>query len=78
MKKLYDLNSRENRNIFKLEIDKIMADDTVKGNGQFSILKTLNSPSSRPFSFTVLIGGERFTDLFLRLLDSPGKSVKVF
>ena len=71
-----DLGSRKDRNIFKLEIDKIMADDIIKGNGQFPVLKVLNSPSPRFSSFTVSIG-EGFTDLFFRLLDFPGRSAEV-
>jgi hypothetical protein len=33
MKKLRDLGNREDRNIFKLEIDKIMADNVMEENG---------------------------------------------
>jgi hypothetical protein len=77
MKKLRDLSNRKDRNIFKLEIDKIMADNTVEKNGQLFILKALNFLSSRLFSFTVSVGGEESTDPFFKLLDFPGKNVKV-
>jgi hypothetical protein len=50
----------------------------VEGNGQFLILKVLNSLLLRPFSFTVPVGEKGFTDPFFRLLDSPGKSIKMF
>jgi hypothetical protein len=71
MKKLRDLGSRENRNILELEIDKILSDK------QLLVLKTLNSLSPRSSSFTVLIGGEKFTNPFLRLLDFPDKNAEM-
>jgi hypothetical protein len=71
MKKLRDLSNREDRNILELEIDKILSDR------QFSILKALNSSSSRPSSFIIPVR-EGFTNFFLRLLDSPGKSAEMF
>jgi hypothetical protein len=37
----------------------------------------LNSPSPRSASFTIPVKGERSTDPFLRLLDSPNKNAKV-
>jgi hypothetical protein len=40
IKKLRDLGSRKNRNILKLEIDKIMADNIIKGNGQLLTVTT--------------------------------------
>ena len=76
MKKLRDLGSRENRNILKLEIDDIMADSVVEGNGQLPVLEILNSFSPRPFSFTVLIG-KGSTDLFFGLLNSSDRSVEM-
>jgi hypothetical protein len=80
MKKLRDLDSRENRNILKLEIDKIMTEGIkiLKRDRQFLTLKALNSPSPRPSSFTVSVEKERFTDPFFRLLDSPGKNAEMF
>jgi hypothetical protein len=71
MKKLRDLGSREDRNIFKLEIDKILSDRRLPA------LKVLNFPSPRPFFFTVPVGKEGFTNPFLRLLDFPGKNTEV-
>jgi len=62
MKKLRDLDSRENWNILEFEIDKILSDK------QLSVLKVLNSFSFRLFSFIVPVG-KRFTDLFFRFLD---------
>jgi hypothetical protein len=76
MKKLRDLGSRKDRNIFKLEIDEIMTDNIIKKNRQFPILKILNSFSPRPSFFTVPIG-KRFTNPFFGLLNSFNKSVKV-
>jgi hypothetical protein len=55
-----------------------MADDTVKENKQFLVLRVLNFLSPRFFSFTVPVGGERFINLFFRFLDFSGKNVKVF
>jgi hypothetical protein len=54
-----------------------MADDIVEENGQFFILKALNSPSSRFFSFTIPVGGEEFTNSFFKLLNSLDKSIKM-
>jgi hypothetical protein len=71
IKKLRDLSNREDRNILELEIDKILSDE------QLPILKTLNSLSSRPFSFTVPVG-ERFINPFFRFLDSPDRNAEVF
>jgi hypothetical protein len=48
-----------------------------EGDRQFFALKTLNSFSPRPFFFIVLVKREEFTNLFLGLLDSPGKNAKV-
>jgi hypothetical protein len=70
MKKLRDLGSREDRNILELEIDEMLSD------GQLPALKALNSSSPRLSSFTVPVG-ERFTDPFLGLLNSPGRSAEV-
>jgi hypothetical protein len=71
MKKLRDLNSRENRNILEFEIDKILSDR------QFPALKALNSLSPRSSSFTVPVGKEEFTNPFLRLLDSSDKNAEM-
>jgi hypothetical protein len=46
-------------------------------NRQFFALKALNSPSSRSFSFTILVKRERFTNLFFRLLNSSDKNAKM-
>jgi len=76
IKKLRDLGSREDRNILELKIDEFAA-AAAKEDGQFPIPGALNSPSPRPSSFTALVGGEGFIDLFLRLLDSPGKNAEI-
>jgi hypothetical protein len=55
-----------------------MADNIMKRNGQFPILKTLNFFSPRPSSFTISIKKKKSTNPFFKLLDSPGKSAKVF
>jgi hypothetical protein len=49
-----------------------------KRDRQFPTLKALNFPSPRPFSFTIPVGKEEFTNPFLRLLDSPGKNTEIF
>jgi hypothetical protein len=72
MKKLRDLGSREDRNIFEFEMDEMLSD------GQFLVLRILNFFSFRSFSFTVPVGGEGFTDLFFRFLDSFGRNAEVF
>jgi hypothetical protein len=81
IKKLRDLGSREDRNIFEFKIDKIMISNLFEilqeENGQFPILKTLNSFSPRLSSFTVPVEREGFTDLFFKLLNSPGRSARV-
>ena len=55
-----------------------MADDTVKGNGQFPILRALNFSLPRSFSFTIPVGGKGFTNLFFRLLDFSSKNAEIF
>jgi hypothetical protein len=77
MKKLRDLSSRKDRNIFKLKINKIMADNIVNGNGQLFILKALNFFSPRPFSFTVSVKRERFTNPFLKFLDFLNRNIEM-
>jgi hypothetical protein len=52
--------------------------EIFKKNGQFFILKALNSPSPRPSSFTIFVGGKEFTNPFLGLLNSPGKNIEIF
>jgi hypothetical protein len=49
----------------------------MKRNGQLPVLKILNSFSPRSFFFTIPVGGEKSTDPFFKLLDFPGKSVKM-
>jgi len=71
MKKLRDLNSRENRNILELEINEMLSDR------QLPILKALNFFSSRLFSFIVSVGKERFTNPFFRLLDFSNKNIEM-
>ena len=71
MKKLRDLGNQKDRNILEFEIDEILSDR------QFSVLGALNSPSSRPFSFTVSVEKERFTNPFLGLLDSSGRNAEM-
>jgi hypothetical protein len=51
--------------------------EIFKGDRQFSILKVLKFLSFRPFSFIIPVGGEEFTDSFLKLLDSSGRNVKI-
>jgi hypothetical protein len=75
---LRDLGSRKDRNIFELEINEIIADSVMIGNGQFFALKILNSLLSRLSFFTVFVRREGFTDPFFRLLDFFDKSTKVF
>jgi hypothetical protein len=48
----------------------------LESDEQFSTLEALNSPSFRPFFFTVSVG-ERFINPFFRLLDSSGKSAEM-
>jgi hypothetical protein len=67
MKKLRDLDNRENRNILKLEINKIITDNLSKTLQEKVISsKALNFFSPRFFFF-----------LNPTLLDSPGKNVKM-
>jgi hypothetical protein len=54
-----------------------MADSIVEGNGQFFILKTLNFFSPRPFSFTIPVGREGFTNPFFKLLNFSDKSAEI-
>jgi hypothetical protein len=77
MKKLRDLGSRKDRNILKLKIDKVMADNAVKENGQFFTLKILNFFSPRPFSFTISVGKKGFINPFFKLLDSLNKNAEM-
>jgi hypothetical protein len=78
LKRIKELRRRENQNILKLEVNKILTDNATVMKGleinEFITIITkgiilsgaLNSPSSRFFSF--------FNPAFL---DSPNKSVKV-
>jgi hypothetical protein len=54
-----------------------MADNIVKGDGQFFALKVLNFPSPRSFSFTIPIRKERSTDPFFRLLDFSSRNAEM-
>jgi hypothetical protein len=54
-----------------------MANNIVKGNGQFLTLKVLNSLSPQSFSFTISVGKEGFINPFLKLLNSPGRNAKI-
>jgi hypothetical protein len=54
-----------------------MADNIIKGDGQLSALRALNSLSPRSSSFTVSVRGEGFTDPFLRLLDFSNRSAEM-
>jgi hypothetical protein len=49
----------------------------LEGNEQFPALEALNSLSSRLSSFTIPVRGERFTDLFLELLDFSNKNAEM-
>jgi hypothetical protein len=70
-KRLRSIGDRELENILNLEINELLS------NRQLPTLKALNSPSPRPSSFTALIGGERFINPFLRLLDSPNRNAEM-
>jgi hypothetical protein len=72
VQKLRELDRREEQNILELEIDEIMADGAVEGDGQLSVPGALSSPS-----FPDPTVGEGSTDPFLGLLDSPGRSAEV-
>jgi hypothetical protein len=63
-----------------LEINKIITEDVeiFEGDRQFPILKVLNFFSSRLSFFIIPVGKEGFINLFLGLLDFPGKNVKIF
>jgi len=52
--------------------------DAAKEDRQFPVLKTLNFFLSRPFSFTVPVGGEESINPFFRLLDSFSKNAEMF
>jgi hypothetical protein len=77
IQKLRELDRREKQNIFKLEINKIMADDAMKGDGQLPALKALNSPSPRSSFFIAFIKREGSINLFLKLLNSSGRNAKI-
>jgi hypothetical protein len=49
-----------------------------KRDGQFFILKALNSFSFRFFFFIILVKREKSTNLFFRFLDSFNRNVRVF
>jgi hypothetical protein len=51
--------------------------EILKGDKQFFTLKALNSFSPRFFSFTILVKGKEFINLFFRLLDSFNRNVKM-
>jgi hypothetical protein len=70
MKKLRDLNSREDRNIFELEINKILSDR------QFPVSEALNFFSPRPFFFTIPVG-KGSTDPFFRFLDFSDRNAEM-
>jgi hypothetical protein len=55
-----------------------MADNVMKGNGQFPVLRILNFFPSRSFSFIIPVGGEGFINSFFKLLDSSDKSIEMF
>ena len=78
-KKRRALGARELQNVEELEIDEMMTEgvEIFEGDGQLPAPGALNSPSPRPSSFTVPVGGEGSTDPFLGLLDSPGRSAEV-
>ena len=71
LKRIKEFNRREDQNILKLEIDKIMTENIKisERNRQLSVLKTLNFLSLRSFSFTVLVEKEGSTNFFLKFLD---------
>jgi hypothetical protein len=78
VQKFRKFDRREEQNIFELEIDEIMADEAIEGDGQLLVLKILNSFSSRFFSFTVPVEGEGFINSFFRFLDSFDRNVEIF
>jgi hypothetical protein len=63
----------------ELEIDKMITEGVkiLEKDRQFLILKALNFFSPRPFSFIIPVGKEGFTNPFLGLLNSPGKSAEM-
>jgi hypothetical protein len=79
LKRIKELGRREDQNILELKINKIMTEGIkiLKRDKQFPILKALNSSSPRLSFFTVLIGGERSTNPFLELLNSPDRNTKM-
>ena len=84
VRKLRELDRREEQNILELEIDEIMADGAVEVDGFVAAATegvissgALNSPSPRSSSFIDPAVGEGSTDPFLGLLDSPGRSAEV-
>jgi hypothetical protein len=77
IQKFRELDRREKQNIFKLEIDEIMADGIMEGDRQLSVLGILNFFLSRFFFFTIPVKGERFTNLFFRFLDFSDKSAEM-
>jgi hypothetical protein len=76
LKRIKELNRREDQNILKLEIDKIMTEGVKisEKNGQFSVPGALNSFSLRSSFFITFVKEEGFTDLFFRFLDSPNRN----
>jgi uncharacterized protein YjbK len=79
LKRIKELGRRENQNILKLEIDKMMTEGMKisERDKQFFVLKVLNSLSPRSSSFTALAKKEGSTNPFLRLLNSPNKNAEM-
>jgi hypothetical protein len=84
MRKLRELNRRKKQNIFKLEIDEIMADNVIKVDRFITVaikgiilLKALNSLSPRSSSFIDPAVKEGSINPFLKLLDFPDRSAEV-
>jgi hypothetical protein len=78
-KRIKELGRRENQNILKLEIDKIMTENVniSERDRQLFTLKALNFFSPRSSFFIISVKGERFTNPFFRLLDSFDKSAEI-
>jgi hypothetical protein len=74
------LGRREDQNILELEIDEIIDESGPRkiSNLLLNFLSgALNSFSSRSVSFIAPVKEKRFTDPFLKLLDSSNRNAKM-
>jgi hypothetical protein len=72
-----DLDNREARNILKIKMDEIVNDLLEVLRGKVILLRALNFLSPRFISFIAPVKGKGSINPFFKLLDSPGKSVKM-